>query len=105
MKLNELRQIIREEAKKALNEGISEKEAKRREVYRLTGNYLYANFPKYKSFSWDKDTDNIHFYKGDWSSTEDEKPIKTMSLKDLQKYNFQDILAKNTWPNNPPTQT
>ena len=52
------------------------KEQKRRQIYQLAGNYLHDN-PEYKSFSYDEDTDEFHFYKTDWSVS-NSMPDKTV---------------------------
>jgi hypothetical protein len=79
MKKSELQQIIREEISNVLGEGrkLSPKEQKRRETYQIAGKYLSDN-PEYKSFSYDEDTDEFHFYTTDWSVS-NSTPSETIS--------------------------
>lgn len=83
MKKSELQQIIKEEISKALNEGRkpSPKEQKRRETYQIAGKYINNN-PEFKSFSYDEDTDEFHFYTTDWS-VDNSTPTKTLSREIL----------------------
>jgi hypothetical protein len=78
MKRSELQKIIKEEIQKIVVEGRKPgpKEQMRRQIYQLAGNYLRDN-REYKSFSYDEDMDEFHFYKTDWSVS-NSMPDKTV---------------------------
>jgi hypothetical protein len=78
-----LRSVIREELAKIL-EGRKPgpKEQKRREVYSLAGKYIYNN-QKYKSFSFNDDTNEFHFYTSDWSVS-NSLPVLTIPYDELK---------------------
>jgi hypothetical protein len=81
--VEKLRSVIREEVAKIL-EGRKPgpKEQKRREVYSLAGKYIYNN-QKYKSFSFDDDTNEFHFYTSDWSVS-NSSPALTIPYDELK---------------------
>jgi len=96
MKKSELQQIIKEEISNVLGEGRKPgpKEQKRRETYQIAGKYLSAN-PEYKSFSYDEDTDEFHFYTTDWSVSSS-TPSETIS---------RELLSGKTLNEEDPLQT
>jgi hypothetical protein len=96
MKKSELQQIIKEEISNVLGEGRKPgpKEQKRRETYQIAGKYLSDN-PEYKSFSYDEDTDEFHFYTTDWSVSSS-TPSETIS---------RELLSGKTLNEEDPLQT
>jgi hypothetical protein len=96
MKKSELKQIIKEEISNVLGEGKKPgpKEQKRRETYQIAGKYLSDN-PEYKSFSYDEDTDEFHFYTTDWSVSSS-TPSETIS---------RELLSGKTLNEEDPLQT
>jgi hypothetical protein len=82
MKKSDLQQIIREEISKVL-EGRKPgpEEQKRREIYSLAGKYI-SNNQKYKSFSFNDDTNEFHFYTSDWSVS-NSLPALTVPYKEI----------------------
>jgi hypothetical protein len=85
MKKSELKQLIREEISNVKNEGRRPGpiEQRRREIMLLANKYLHNNHAKVQSYSFDKDTDTFHFYKGDWS-IKDESPVISIPFNDLK---------------------